>query len=108
VRVSYTRWVLRSFTDVLALWTPIQFSRVMGVPYTTACAMYQRESVGSAHWSRLIEVTKARGEVLTADMLIQFRNVRAAKTHPRRRRQAGLRPRGRPRSKSHVQLLPVQ
>jgi hypothetical protein len=67
--------------------------------------MYQREAVGSAHWSRLIEVTKARGEILTADMLIQFRDVNTAK--PRQRRTTGGR-RGRPRSKSQAQPLPVQ
>jgi hypothetical protein len=77
----------------------------MGVPYTTACAMYQRESVGSAHWSRLIEVTKARGEILTADMLIQFRDINAAKARPRP--PAKSHRRGRPRSKFPTQSLPV-
>jgi hypothetical protein len=101
--------VLRSFTDVLALWTPKQFSRVMGLRYTTAVAMYQREAVGSAHWSRLIEVTTARGEILTADMLINFRDINAAKSRERRQRPPEpKRPRGRPRSKFQAQSLPVQ
>jgi hypothetical protein len=80
----------------------------MGLPYTTACAMYQREAVGSAHWSRLIEATKGRGEILTADMLIQFRDANAAKTRERRQRQSAASRRTRPRSKSQAQPLPVQ
>jgi hypothetical protein len=81
----------------------------MGLPYTTAVAMYQREAVGSAHWSRLIEATTARGEILTADMLINFRNINAAKSRERRQRPPEpKRPRGRPRSKFHAQSLPLQ
>ena len=63
--------MIRSFADVLALWTPLQLSRVLKVPYSTAAAMYQRGSIGPAHWSRLIEAAAARGEIITADMLVR-------------------------------------
>jgi hypothetical protein len=64
--------MIRSFADVLALWTPKQLSRVLKVPYSTAAAMYQRGSIGPAHWARLIAAAEARGEVITADMLLRF------------------------------------
>jgi hypothetical protein len=38
--------------------------------------MYQRGSVGPGHWSRIIKLAEARGEVVTADMLIAFRDLR--------------------------------
>jgi hypothetical protein len=64
--------MIRSFADVLALWTPLQLSRVLKVRYTTAAQMHRRGSIGSAHWARLIEAASARGEILTADMLVTF------------------------------------
>jgi hypothetical protein len=64
--------MMRSFADVLALWKPLQLSRVLKVPYSTAATMYQRGSIGPKHWSRLIEATAARGEIVTADMLVKF------------------------------------
>ncbi|HSR77589.1 MAG TPA: hypothetical protein VLN57_13470 [Xanthobacteraceae bacterium] len=64
----------------------------------TAMAMYNRDSIGSAHWSRLIEVTTARGEILTAEMLIRFRDLNVAKT--RGRTTAHTRGRTRPKSQS--------
>lgn len=75
----------------------------MGLRYGTAVAMYARDSIGSAHWSRLIEVTTARGEILTAEMLIQFRDINVAKTRDR----IAARRRGRTRSKSQSLALPV-
>lgn len=94
--------MLRSFNDVLALWTPKQFSRVMGLRYTTAVQMYNRHAINSAHWSKLIEATKARGEVLTPEMLMRFREKQAAET----RRRARLQQR-RSRAKSDPQSSPV-
>jgi hypothetical protein len=68
--------MIRGFADVLALWTPLQLSRALKVPYQTAAGMYRRGSIGSKHWSRLIEAATARGEILTADMLIKFADER--------------------------------
>jgi hypothetical protein len=68
--------MMRSFTDVLALWTPLQLSRVLKVPYSTAATMYQRRSIGPKHWSRLIDAAAARGEIITADMLVRFADER--------------------------------
>lgn len=98
--------MLRSFTDVLALWTPKQLSRVLPVPYSTAVAMYQRGRIGPGHWARLIEAAADRGETLTADMLLRFRDqAKAAKV---KAEQPGNkpRPRGRP-PKSRTQSLPA-
>jgi hypothetical protein len=64
--------MMRSFADVLALWTPLQLSRVLAVPYSTAATMYQRGSIGPKHWSRVIAAASARGEIITADMLVKF------------------------------------
>jgi hypothetical protein len=68
--------MIRNFADVLALWTPLQLSRVLKVPYSTAAAMYQRGSIGPKHWSRLIEAAAARGEIITADMLVKLADER--------------------------------
>jgi hypothetical protein len=76
--------MIRGFADVLALWTPKQLSRVLKVPYHTAAAMYQRESIASRYWARLIKAAEARGETITADMLVRFADER--KPRPRRRR----------------------
>jgi hypothetical protein len=38
--------------------------------------MYRRGSIGSKHWSRLIEAAAARGEIITADMLVSFADAR--------------------------------
>jgi hypothetical protein len=85
--------MIRSFADVLALWTPLQLSRVLKIRYPTAAAMHQRGSIGPAHWARLIEAADARGEIITADMLVRFAD--------ERRRQPP-----RPRSPSHRKRSP--
>jgi hypothetical protein len=97
--------VLRSFNDVLALWTPKQFSRVMGLSYSTAVAMYQRESISTKHWLKVIELTTARGEVLTAEMLLHFRERIAVKADQRIAVQS--RGRAHRRTKSQTLSLPV-
>jgi hypothetical protein len=68
--------MIRSFADALGLWTPLQLSRVLKVPYSTAATMYQRGSIGPRHWSRLIEAAAARGEIITAQMLVKFADER--------------------------------
>jgi hypothetical protein len=80
----------------------------MGLRYLTARGIYARRVVSPAYWSRLIEATKLRGEILTADMLIRFRDQATAKSRERREEQATKRPRGRPRSKPQSQSQPVQ
>jgi hypothetical protein len=78
--------MIKSFLDVLGLWTPKQLSRVLKIPYSTGAAMYQRGSIGPAHWARIIEAAEARGEVITANMLVSF--AAARKERPRRRRSS--------------------
>jgi hypothetical protein len=68
--------MIRSFADALGLWTPLQLSRVLKVPYSTAATMYRRGSIGPRHWSRLIEAAAARGEIITAQMLVKFADER--------------------------------
>lgn len=79
--------MIRSFADVLALWTPLQLSRVLDVRYTTAAAMHRRGSIGPAHWARLIEAAAARGEVITADMLVKFADQRRSSSSSRVRQK---------------------
>jgi hypothetical protein len=77
---------IRSFADVLALWTPLQLSRVLNVPYSTAKAMHWRGLIGPAHWARLIEAATACGEIVTADMLIKFADDRRSHASKDQRR----------------------
>jgi hypothetical protein len=71
--------VIRNFAELFALWTPLQLSRLLDIPYRTAVSMYQRGAIGPGHWARIIEISKARGEPITADMLIAFRDEKRAR-----------------------------
>jgi hypothetical protein len=71
---------IKTFDDVLALWTPAQLSRVLGVRYGTVAAMYQRGWIAPAYWPAILEAAKARGEVLTAEMMIGFIGHRRPRT----------------------------
>jgi hypothetical protein len=82
--------MIRGFADVLALWSPLQLSRVLEVPYSTAVSMYQRKSIGPGHWGRLIQAAASRGEIITAEMLITFADKRR-REGPRRRSSSGRR-----------------
>jgi hypothetical protein len=97
--------MIRSFGDLLALWTPLQLSRVLNVGYSTAAAMYQRGSIGPKHWSRLIEAASARGEIITADMLIKFGDERR-RAGPAQSRSFQVHVRARRKSQSAAALPP--
>jgi hypothetical protein len=99
--------MIRNFAELLGLWTPKQLSRLLRVPYSTAAAMYQRGAIGPAHWSRLIQIAEARGEIITADMLVAFYDQNAndgrVQVHIRASR---LKPAIRPKSKSQASAPP--
>lgn len=73
---SRSQQKIRSFADVLALWTPRQLSRLLGIKKTTVAGMYQRQSIAPPYWQRIIEIAAARGEIITADMLVSFASKR--------------------------------
>jgi hypothetical protein len=95
--------MIRSFADVLALWTPLQLSRVLNVRYQTAAAMHRRGSIGPAHWARLIEAAASRGEIITAEMLVKFANDRRLASLTKQPPAASDSIRHKPQSASSVQ-----
>jgi hypothetical protein len=83
--------MVRDFSELLALWTPTQLSRLLGARLSTVKAMYLRGSIGPAHWSKIIDLSAARGEPVSAHDLLRFRDSKMGKpaaAQPRRRRKS--------------------
>lgn len=65
--------VMTTFSDIIALWpTVADFAKETGIPYPSAAAMKQRNSIGSRYWSKVVEAAKARGLDVTPDRLMEI------------------------------------
>lgn len=63
----------QTFSELLADWPTLQLSADLGVSYVTARKMRERESVGIAHWPKLIETARRKGFKLSYDRLVAMR-----------------------------------
>jgi hypothetical protein len=64
--------MLKSFEDLLALFSIAELARELDVPYQTAAGWKRRGTISLVHWQQLMRLAAARGEVLTATMLLDF------------------------------------
>lgn len=66
-RYAYIR-AMKTFRDLIDKWESVaSFARDLGVRYTTAASMYDRNSVGSTHWPALKRAARRRGFTDIAD-----------------------------------------
>lgn len=61
-----------TFSELIGLWGIAQFAGDIGVTYSTANAMKQRNSIPAKYWARVVEKAAKRDISCTADRLMQM------------------------------------